>query len=115
MKKLKVKFRLWVETSSGKNVIGDGRWRLLEEIKNTGSLSKACKTLGISYRKAWGDLEKMQSALPIPLIEKHRGGTAGGETQLTPFGKKIVNAYRKLHKDIEKEIIRAGKYVRLNK
>lgn len=110
MKKLEVKFRLWIDNKDGKNVIGDGRWRLLEAIGKTGSLSSACKKLDISYRKAWGDLVKMQRALKMPLIEKHRGGTKGGDTHLTAFGIKFIKAYKELHREIEKTIKnRAGK------
>ncbi len=104
MKNLEVKFRLWIDTKEGNSIIGDGRWRLLETIGKTGSLTKACKKLGISYRKAWGDLAQMQEALKIPLLEKHRGGKKGGDTHLTDFGKMFVKTFKKLHKDIEKAV-----------
>ena len=104
MKNLEVKFRLWIDTKDGNSVIGDGRWRLLETIEKTGSLTSACKKLGISYRKAWGDLAEMQDALKIPLFEKHRGGKKGGDTHLTEFGIKFIKTYKKLHKEIEKAV-----------
>lgn len=104
MKNLEVKFRLWIDTKDGNSVIGDGRWRLLETIGKTSSLSAACRKLGISYRKAWGDLVKMQEALKLPLIEKHRGGKKGGDTHLTAFGKMFIKHYKKLHKEIEKAV-----------
>lgn len=109
MKKLKVKFRLWIDTKDGDNVIGDGRWRLLEAIEKTGLLSSACKKLDISYRKAWGDLVKMQQALKMPLIEKHRGGTNGGRTGLTAFGKRFIKAYKDLHSEIEMTINKSSR------
>ena len=116
MKNLQVKFRLWIDNENGKTVLGDGRWRLLETIGKTGSLSRTCKKLNISYRKAWGDLAKMHQALRMPLIEKHRGGLNGGDTHLTDYGKNFINAYKKLHIEIEKDIKnKSSKYLRLVK
>jgi molybdate transport system regulatory protein len=112
MKKLTVKFRLWVDTRDGTNAIGDGKWRLLNSIEKTGSLASACRDLDISYRKAWGDLMKMQQALNIRLLEKHRGGTKGGNTHLTDDGKKLMKAFQSLHKDIEKAVQKSSqKYI----
>jgi molybdate transport system regulatory protein len=104
MKKLQAKFRLWIDTGSGKSIIGDGRWRLLDTIEKTGSLASACKILNISYRKAWGDLLEIQKATEAAVIEKHRGGNKGGDTHLTPYGKRFTKAYKCMHSDIEKAV-----------
>ena len=95
MKKLKVRFKLWLSTKNDKGIFGDGRWRLLKAIENKGSLSSASESLGISYRKAWGDLNKAQDCLNIALVEKQRGGKVGGRTILTEQGKKWARAYTK--------------------
>ena len=34
------------------------------------------------------------------LIEKHRGGATGGNTQLTPLGKKWLTAYENFRNEI---------------
>ena len=48
----KIKSRIWIEV--GNNVLlGEGRVRLLKAIEKTGSLSKAAKSLKMSYKKAW--------------------------------------------------------------
>jgi len=107
MKKLKARFKLWLNTKDVEGVFGDGKWRLLEAIERTGSLSAASELLQISYRKAWGDLKKAQDALNIPLVEKHRGGTRGGQTTLTEQGKKWIKAYTRFHGDIEKAVDKA--------
>ena len=113
MKKLTAKFRLWINTKDGINALGDGKWRLLNTIEKTGSLASACRDLDISYRKAWGDLAKMQKALNVRLIEKHRGGEKGGDTRLTPYGKRLMKAYQRLHNDIEKAVKKScAKYFR---
>jgi len=107
VKKLKTKFKLWLSTRDIEGVFGDGKWRLLKAIDNTGSLTEACKALNISYRKAWGDLKKAQEALNESLVEKHRGGIQGGQSALTEQGKKWLKAYTGFHRDIEKAVEKA--------
>ena len=107
MKKLKAKCKLWLSSKDIEGVFGDGKWRLLEAINRTGSLSAASKSLRISYRKAWGDLNKAQDALKVALVEKQRGGSIGGKTTLTSEGKKWIKAYSKFRADIEKAVGRA--------
>jgi molybdate transport system regulatory protein len=102
LKKLRAKFKLWLSTSTIEGAFGDGKWRLLRAIESTGSLSEASELMGISYRKAWGDVQKAQEALNEPLVEKHRGGSRGGQSSLTEQGKEWVEAYTRFRGDIEK-------------
>ena len=73
MKKLDAKFKLWLDTAEGQGALGDGKWQLLKTIEKKKSLVAACNSLHISYRKAWGDIKKLQDALDIAIVEKHRG------------------------------------------
>jgi molybdate transport system regulatory protein len=96
MKRLRARFKLWLNSKDDEGVFGDGKWRLLQAIEQTGSLSAASELLKISYRKAWGDLKKAQDALNM-----------GGRTVLTVEGKKWIKAYSKFHADIEKTVEKA--------
>ena len=107
MKKLRARFKLWLSSKNVEGVFGDGKWRLLKAVDNAGSLSAASKSLHISYRKAWGDLKKAQDNLNVSLVEKQRGGIAGGRTVLTGEGKKWIRAYTKYRADIEKAVEKA--------
>ncbi len=107
MKKLRARFKLWLSTKDIEGVFGDGKWRLLRSVESEGSLMAASQRLGISYRKAWGDLKKAQESLNIGLVEKQRGGNMGGRTSLTDQGKKWVEAYAKFRGDIEKAVAKA--------
>ena len=60
MKKLRARFKLWLSAKDIEGVFGDGKWRLLKAIETEGSKTTAIQKLGISYRKAWGDLKKSQ-------------------------------------------------------
>ena len=104
MKKLRTRFKLWLSTRDTEGVFGDGKWRLLKAIENKGSLKAASELLGISYRKAWGDLKKAEEALNIALVEKQRGGSTGGHTGLTNQGKRWAEAYARFREDIEKAV-----------
>jgi len=109
MKKLRVRFKLWLNTKNVEGVFGDGKWRLLRAIDSEGSLSAASKALQISYRKAWGDLSKAEARLNVTLLERHRGGRMGGTTCLTEQGKEWVKAYTKFRSEIEKAAEKAFK------
>jgi molybdate transport system regulatory protein len=104
MERLKARCKLWLSSNSIEGVFGDGKWRLLEAIDRTNSLSAASKSLRISYRKAWGDLNKAQDALNVALVERQRGGNKGGRTVLTSKGKQWVKAYSKFRTDVEKAL-----------
>ena len=107
MKKLRARFKLWLNTKDVEGVFGDGKWRLLKSIDAEGSLKAASESLRISYRKAWGDLKKAEDTLSIALVEKQRGGSMGGRTALTDQGKKWVKAYTRFRGDIEKAVEKA--------
>jgi molybdate transport repressor ModE-like protein len=109
MKELKPRFKLWLSTKDAEGIFGDGKWRLLRGIGTEGSLKAASESLRISYRKAWGDLNKAEECLNIALVEKQRGGNTGGQTSLTDQGKKWVEAYAKFRGDIEKAVEKAYK------
>ena len=109
MKKMRVRFKLWLNSKNVEGVFGDGKWRLLRAIDSEGSLNAASKALRISYRKAWGDLSKAEARLNVTLLERHRGGRMGGTTCLTEQGKEWVKAYTKFRSEIEKAAEKAFK------
>ena len=104
MKTMQPRSKLWLNCGNIEGAFGDGKWRLLDAIAEQGSLRAASQVLGISYRKAWGDLAKTQTALGITLVEKERGGIEGGKTTLTDDGRKWLAAYTAFRTDVEKAI-----------
>lgn len=72
--------------------------RLLRFIKELGSISKAAKTLGISYRNAWGRIKRLEKELGIKLVETKVGGKEGGRSYLTKEGEKLLSRYRRARK-----------------
>ena len=96
------RFKLWLSSSEAEGVFGDGKWRLLEAIEREGALTAASKALGISYRKAWGDLQKAERRLGAIFLERRRGGSGGGQTTLTETGRKWLVAYARFRADVER-------------
>jgi len=87
-----LKIKIWLERD-GRFVVSDGRAKLLRKIKDTGSLSKAAKEMGMSYRHAWGVLHRIAQSAGGKVVESTRGGKKGGLTSLTPFGEEILREY----------------------
>ena len=99
MVKIKVAFKFWFETKE-KYVFGEGALKLLEEVSKSGSLLKAANSVQMSYRYAWGLLNKIKKAINSPVIITHRGGKhGGGGSRLTDKGKFLLQSYLKIKKD----------------
>jgi len=84
---------VWIRGRRG-SVLGDGRIALLERIDRLGSISKAAKAVGISYKTAWDGIDEVNNLSPTPLVLRTSGGRGGGGTVLTEEGKEVVRLYR---------------------
>jgi molybdate transport system regulatory protein len=78
--------------------IGPGKIALLEQIERSGSLSKAARTLKMSYRRAWLLLEDLNRTLGQPVTTASVGGAGGGGAHITPFGQHMVAAFREIER-----------------
>ncbi len=58
--------------------LGPGKVALLEEIERSGSISKAARTLGLSYRRAWTLVDTMNKSFESYLVRGSAGGKKGG-------------------------------------
>ena len=96
--KYKIKSRIWIE-ADGNILLGEGRISLLKGIEETGSLTKAAKSLGMSYKKAWSLIDAVNSRAEKPVITTSIGGKGGGGAQLTPYGKSLVIAFETINKN----------------
>jgi molybdate transport system regulatory protein len=84
---------LRVDLSSGR-AIGPGKIHLLEQIHKSGSITQAGRDLGLSYRRAWLLINDLNNYFRFPVIEAEKGGSGGGGTRLTPFGRKLIQLYQ---------------------
>jgi len=74
--------------------IGPGKIRLLEAIGRTGSISRAGRALGMSYRRAWLLIDDMNRCFRHAVVRAKPGGSQGGGAVLTEFGAGLVRDYR---------------------
>ena len=93
-----IKSRVWIE-KNGLIFLGEGRIKLLKAINETGSLSKAAKSLNMSYNKAWNLIDSVNKNSDKPIFLKNIGGRNGGDTVLTPYGKELITTFEKINKN----------------
>lgn len=72
---------------------GPGTVELMCRVRQTGSLSAACKQMGMAYSKAWKMVKNAEADLGFSLMEGVRGGEHGGSTVLTEEGAAFLNRY----------------------
>jgi molybdate transport system regulatory protein len=78
------------------------RWdhlELLERIDREGSITAAAAAMGMSYKAAWQAVETLNNRAEQPLVARQAGGTHGGGTALTPYGRRVVGALRRLDRE----------------
>src|ERR1700733_8643275 len=76
--------------------IGPGKVLLLEAIRETGSISQAGRSLGMSYRRAWLLVDDLNRCFRGPVVTTKPGGARGGGAQVTPSGQKLIAKYRSI-------------------
>ncbi|HEY8553759.1 MAG TPA: LysR family transcriptional regulator [Burkholderiales bacterium] len=77
--------------------LGRGKIALLEAIVREGSISAAARALGMSYRRAWLLVDSLNRTFREPAVET-RPGRARAGARVTPFGEKLVAAYRAIER-----------------
>ena len=98
MSDYRIRSRIWIE-SGDKVLIGEGRLKLLKAIDAEGSLSKAAKSIGMSYKKAWNLMDAVNKSAKEAVVTKTIGGEKGGGTVITPYGKKLIEAFETMNKN----------------
>jgi molybdate transport system regulatory protein len=76
--------------------IGHGKIRLLEAVRDHGSISAAGRSMGMSYRRAWLLIDELNRLFEEPVTEAKHGGQGGGGAALTVFGHRVVQQYRSI-------------------
>ena len=99
----KIKSRIWIETNN-KVLMGEGRMRLLKEIDKLGTLSKAAKSLDISYKKAWTLIDSVNKSAKENVTTTTIGGKNGGGATLTPYGHKLVTVFEEINQSCWKHL-----------
>ena len=91
----KVNGSLWIE-GDGQRFFGPGPVELLELIEKTGSISKAAKAMGMSYKKAWEMVSRINGMAAEPFVITSIGGEDGGGSTISVEAKEMIAWYRDL-------------------
>ncbi|KVU80929.1 molybdenum-dependent transcriptional regulator [Burkholderia ubonensis] len=89
---------LWLR--AGAQMLGGStRIALLAAIGETGSITRAAKAVGISYKGAWEAIDTMNNLAGEPLVLRATGGKGGGGTTLTPRAASLIAAFRTIERE----------------
>lgn len=96
------KVKIWFVNDNNEAILGEGLANLLSAIERHGSILVASKNLGMSYRYALHRISLAEKRLGFKLVKRHRGGVAGGSSELTVEGKKLIVMYEEIEEKMEK-------------
>lgn len=72
------------------------RIALLQHIAEQGSITRAAKSAGLSYKAAWDAIDELNNLAQKPLVERSVGGKGGGGARLTTEGERVLRLYQRL-------------------
>ncbi|EIK73591.1 molybdate transport transcriptional regulator, ModE family [Pseudomonas synxantha BG33R] len=72
------------------------RIALLGHIAEQGSITRAAKSAGLSYKAAWDAIDELNNLAQKPLVERSVGGKGGGGAKLTQEGERVLRLYQRL-------------------
>ena len=84
--------------------LGRGKIRLLELIRETGSISAAARAMDMSYRRAWLLVSELNAMFCEAAVESQRGGQKGGGANITPFGEALLQRFRHMEALVESSL-----------
>ena len=85
--------RIQLYNENGEKFFGEGPWRLLRLVEETGSLRCAAASMEMAYSKALKLVKQGEEALGFPLTQRCVGGKDGGGSTLTPEGRRFLLQY----------------------
>lgn len=72
------------------------RIALLGHIAEQGSITRAAKSAGLSYKAAWDAIDELNNLAQKPLVERSVGGRGGGGAKLSAEGERVLRLYQRL-------------------
>ena len=95
-----IRLKCWVE-ESGVKLYGPGPNELIKQIQKEGSLSKAASVMGMSYKKSWEMVQRLNEHCEKPLIILKKGGSHGGGAEVTDQALEIVKKFESIQKKLK--------------
>ena len=92
---------LWLE-GNGTRFFGPGPVELLQHIEETGSINQAAKKMGMSYKKAWEIVNRLNEIVGSPVVITATGGEKGGGSALSEEAKQLIDWYQSMRERFRK-------------
>lgn len=92
---------IWLE-GDGTRFLGPGPVELLQLIEETGSINQAAKKMGMSYKKAWEIVNRLNEKVGSPMVITATGGEKGGGSTISEEAKQMVEWYVSLRERFRK-------------
>jgi molybdate transport system regulatory protein len=92
---------IWLE-GNGTRFFGPGPVELLQLIEETGSINQAAKKMGMSYKKAWEIVSRLNEIVDSPMVITATGGEKGGGSSLSEEAKQMIEWYQSLREKFKK-------------
>ncbi len=105
--------KFWLEFDN-KSIMGSGWAELLDKIEKNeqGSLTRAAKECGYSYKYAWNILKRIEKRTGMSVVLTGKGGRGGGGwVKLNEWGHYLLKIYKEYLKEIEKIEEKLGKLI----
>lgn len=83
------------------------RIALLQHIAEQGSITRAAKSAGISYKAAWDAIDELNNLAQTPLVERSIGGKGGGGARLSDVGERVMRLYQRLQ-SLQSQVLEAA-------
>ncbi|UQY36164.1 TOBE-like domain-containing protein [Pseudomonas fulva] len=83
------------------------RIALLEQIAAQGSITRAAKAAGMSYKAAWDAIDELNNLADQPLVARSVGGKGGGGARLTSTGERLLHLHQRLQA-IQADLLQAA-------
>lgn len=96
-----IKLKTKVILSGEEDFFGPGVCRLLLAIDETGSIQGAAKKMEMSYTKCWKLINRAEAQSGIHFVDRLNGGKNGGSTTLTEQGRRFVEQYQALRRELK--------------
>lgn len=90
----------WLFTDAKGKRLGPELFEILRAIRTTGSVQRAAKATGFSYRHVWNLTGKWSSFFSAPLVEFRRGKGA----KLTPLGERLLWAEERIEASLSSHL-----------
>lgn len=88
--------RLGIYLGKDGRKLGPGKIRLLQAIREHGSISAAARSMGMAYRHAWVLVDELNRCFAEPVVAATIGGKKGGGAHLTPWGEELIERFHEI-------------------